>query len=79
METSLLGEGVTLMLVGMSTVFAFLGLMVGAMNLSAWVFRTFARWLPQDAAPTSSLERLVEDQADIAAVLAAVTHFGKKK
>lgn len=79
METTLLEEGVILMLVGMSTVFAFLGLMVGAMHLSARVFQALARWLPQEAAPASSLERLVEDQADVAAVLAVVTHFEKKK
>lgn len=54
-------EGVRLMAVGMSTVFAFLGLLVAAMHLQAAVV---ARWLPERREP--------DDDAELAVVLAAV-------
>ncbi|MCH9022666.1 MAG: OadG family protein [Planctomycetes bacterium] len=50
-------EGLEIMVIGMVTVFCFLGLMVLVMNASAWVF---GRWGG------------VDDQASVAAVIAAV-------
>jgi Na+-transporting methylmalonyl-CoA/oxaloacetate decarboxylase gamma subunit len=61
-------QGVQLMVVGMTTVIAFLTLMVGLMQLSAKVFAGYAD-LPdtndQDAGPT-------DDLTEIAVVIAAI-------
>ena len=58
-------EGVRLMVVGMSTVFAFLGLLVAAMHVQAAVV---ARWLPEPKPERGEQD----DDAALAAVLAAV-------
>ena len=61
-------EGVRLMVVGMTTVFAFLGLLVAAMHLQAAVV---ARWLTDDDAPRPPPPG-GDDDAELAVVLAVV-------
>ncbi|HJN75630.1 MAG TPA: OadG family protein [Myxococcota bacterium] len=64
----MLSQGVELMAVGMTTVFAFLLLLVGLMYISAAVF---ARW-PDDEPPDP--EAPDEDLVAIAIALAAIQH-----
>jgi len=70
----LLLEGFRLMIVGMTVVALFLGLLVLAMNLSALFFtrfpRLFAEELPEG--PGS------DDGAEIAVAIAAVQAYGKR-
>jgi Na+-transporting methylmalonyl-CoA/oxaloacetate decarboxylase gamma subunit len=47
MSENIILDGLVLMVVGMSVVFAFLGLLVGAMNLCAAFFIRFAHWFPE--------------------------------
>lgn len=66
-EGALLMEGVRLMVVGMSTVFAFLALLVGAMQVTAVAVARLAPPPPEPPAPPAGV-----DDGRIAVVLAAV-------
>lgn len=67
-----MAEGVQLMLVGMTTVFGFLGLLVLVMQGSAAFFRANAHLFPEsEPAPTKPAIAASND-AEIAVVLAAV-------
>lgn len=68
METSLLDQGITLMLVGMSTVFVFLTVLVGAMSLMSLVARRFLVRV-DDAEIT---------EEEVAAISAAIAQHRKK-
>jgi len=68
-----MAEGFVLMVVGMSVVFAFLGLMIGAMNLCAAFFIRFAHLFPEaPAAAAAKPARKTDDCSEIAVALAAV-------
>jgi sodium pump decarboxylase gamma subunit len=65
-------QGIVLMVIGMATVFAFLVLLIVAMNRSAAFFRKFAHLFPEEipvsAKPTAGADPL----AEIAVALAAI-------
>ena len=66
-------EGVQLMGIGMTTVFAFLGLLVLVMQGSAAFFRANAHLFPEPEKPAAPRPALpANDQAEIAVVLAAI-------
>lgn len=67
MQTSLIDQGVTLMLVGMGTVFVFLTALVIAMSLMAAIVR---RMMPAPEATVSDEE--------VAAITAAITAHRNK-
>jgi sodium pump decarboxylase gamma subunit len=60
-------QGITVLVVGMTTVFAFLFLMVVCMLAAARFFKTFAKWFPEEAAATPP-----DPLAEVAAAIAAV-------
>ena len=68
----LLMQGVTLMVIGMATVFAFLVLLIVAMNCSAGFFKKFAHLFPE--APAAAPKKAVasDPSAEIAVALAAI-------
>lgn len=69
MESSLIGQGIALMLVGMGTVFVFLTLLVASMSaMSAAV----SRFAPPALPPAPSGRPASEDPAVVAAIVAAV-------
>ena len=63
-------QGLVLMVVGMATVFAFLILLVAAMQLSAVFFKKFAHLFPEEVAETAS--STASPVAAIAVALAAI-------
>lgn len=67
-------NGLVLMVIGMATVFAFLVLMVFAMNCSAAFFRKFAHLFPEEqpAAPKKKNIAAVDPVAEVAVALAAI-------
>ncbi|MDF7801021.1 OadG family transporter subunit [Pontiellaceae bacterium B1224] len=69
----LLMQGVTLMVIGMATVFAFLVLLIVAMSSSAVFFSKFAHLFPEEqkAAPKKA-PAAVDPSAEIAVALAAI-------
>ncbi len=64
-----MAQGLVLMIVGMATVFAFLVLLVVAMQLSAVFFKKFAHLFPEE---TLSESGTVSPAAAIAVALAAI-------
>ncbi|MFA7257330.1 MAG: OadG family protein [Kiritimatiellales bacterium] len=67
-----MAEGFVLMVVGMSVVFAFLGLLVGAMNLCATFFIRFAHWFPEAPAKAAQPAQKTDDCTAIAVAIAAI-------
>jgi sodium pump decarboxylase gamma subunit len=64
----LLMQGIVLMVIGMATVFAFLVLLILAMNGSAAFFKKYAHLFPEEEKTPAAGDRL----APIAIVLAAI-------
>jgi sodium pump decarboxylase gamma subunit len=68
----LLMQGIVLMVIGMVTVFAFLVLLIAAMNGSAAFFRKFAHLFPDEEAAPAKAAAAADPVAEIAVVLAAI-------
>ena len=74
METNLILEGFKFMGLGMGTVFVFLIIMIGAMNLmSLIIHRFFPEPEPQAAAPVAKKENQ-DHKKIVAAITAAIKH-----
>lgn len=63
-------QGLVLLIVGMATVFAFLVLMVAAMNLAAAFFKKYAHLFPEEQPAVAAPKQDVG--AEIAVALAAI-------
>ncbi|MDF7823949.1 OadG family transporter subunit [Pontiellaceae bacterium B12227] len=69
----LLTQGATLMVIGMATVFAFLVLLIVAMNCSAGFFKKFAHLFPEETVAAPKKAAAPSDPtAEIAVALAAI-------
>jgi oxaloacetate decarboxylase gamma subunit len=69
----LLMQGLVLMVIGMATVFAFLVLLIAAMNASAAFFRRFSHLFPEEeTAPRKPAAAAADPAAEIAVALAAI-------
>jgi oxaloacetate decarboxylase gamma subunit len=69
MQPSLIDQGLTLMLVGMGTVFVFLTILVAAMSLMALVVRQLTPTVPDAGASDD----------EVAAIAAAITRHRKTR
>ncbi len=69
MQPTLLEQGLTLMLVGMGTVFVFLTALVAAMSAMAWMVRRLA---PEPASNAVT-------EAEVAAITAAIAEHRKQR
>jgi len=80
MEVDQLGEAFKFMILGMGVVFAFLLILIEAMKLQA---KLIAKYFPDEnsIASKSPISTVVkeDEQARVAAVIAAVTEFRKTK
>lgn len=68
----LLMQGIVLMVIGMATVFAFLVLLILAMNGSAAFFSKFAHLFPEETQTPVKAARSADPVAQIAVALAAI-------
>ena len=68
----LLMQGLVLMVIGMVTVVAFLGLMIFTMSGSAAFFRKFAHLFPEEEKAQAKAVSAVDPVAEIAVALAAI-------
>lgn len=77
----MLFEGINLMVVGMTTVFSFLALLVIVMQVSARFFERFGDQWPDAAEATGGPDSTPGTQnEEIAVILAAITaHRGRKR
>ena len=73
---NLVFEGFKFMLLGMGTVFSFLILMIGAMNLLSYVTHKF---FPEPTVAPSSNSNKSNKGAKVAAITAAVMHHNNVK
>ena len=73
---NLVFEGFKFMLLGMGTVFSFLILMIGAMNLQSYIIHKF---FPEPVATTDSNSAKNNKSAKVAAISAAITHHKNVK
>lgn len=77
--TSILTQGLTLMVAGMGTVIVFLSLMVTVMQITGAFFKKNAARFHEQPEHVSRVERISGDDSDvIAAAVAALTAYLKK-
>lgn len=67
-----MAEGIVLLVIGMATVFAFLVLLVVAMQCSAAFFKKFAHLFPEEVVQTAAAKPATDPAAAIAVALAAI-------
>ncbi len=72
MTEGIILDGLVLMVVGMSVVFAFLALMIGTMNLCAAFFIRFAHLFPDAPVKTAQPASKADDCTAIAVAIAAI-------
>lgn len=68
-----LQDGLVLMLIGMGSVFVFLGLLVWMMTLAASFFQKYSHWFPEQKTETKPAV-IQDDTAQIAVMIAAIRH-----
>ena len=74
----LIGEGLRLMVIGMSTVFVFLIIMVFVMNFSAVIIKFINKYFPEkEETQKSHIKKAIESHEDIAVAIAAVKEYTK--
>jgi len=71
-----MSEGFGLMLIGMSVVFSFLGILVMIMNLMTLFFKKYAKYFPEEIKEKKQDQVLIAN-TDIAVVIAAVKSYLK--
>ena len=77
-EPTMFSEGLVLMVIGMSVVFLFLGLLVLAINATSFVFRKIIGNGSEEESPHgATLEPAKEDNANIAAIVASVVDYSR--
>ena len=72
MDLTLIKEGLVVMAMGMGTVFVFLVIMIGVMNLTAVIMPILNKFMPEEIEqPKSSAKKQVNDnEAEIALAIA---------
>lgn len=76
-EPSVLTEGFKLMLIGMTIVFLFLVIMVVVMKVTAKILNMLKKYYPEEEQKAGKLTRAVENNEDIALVIATVKSYLK--
>lgn len=68
----LLMQGIVLMVIGMATVFAFLVLLILAMNSSAAFFSKFSHLFPEEQPQAAAAKPASDPDLEVAVALAAI-------
>ncbi|EKE03348.1 MAG: hypothetical protein ACD_20C00214G0018 [uncultured bacterium] len=76
-DTSLIMQGLVLMVIGMSVVTTFLIIMIISMNGTARVLQLISNYFPEEVQQQCKLEQAVERNEEIAIVVAAVNAYVK--
>ena len=69
--------GVYIMIMGMATVFVFLGLLVMTIHLTAYSLKYVNRYFPEPVKEEGKLQKVIEQHDDIAVIVAAVKAYIK--
>ena len=79
MDMTLLKEGAIIMAIGMGTVFFFLVIMIGAMNISEIVLRIVGKYFPEEVPEVKTAKKKVDSNDDeIALAIACAMHQAQK-
>ena len=75
-----LNIGITLMVIGMSTVFVFLAIMIVAMNITTKVIGIINKYFPEELPPEPKKRtQKTDNDAEIALAIACAIHKGAQK
>ena len=79
MDTTLLKEGIIIMVIGMGTVFFFLTIMIGAMNINEIVLKFVGRYFPEEVPEVKTTKKVETSKDDeIALAIACAIHKAQK-
>ena len=79
MDTTLLKEGAIIMAIGMGTVFFFLTIMIGAMNINEKVLKLIGKYFPEEIPEVKTTKKKIETNNDeIALAIACAIHNAQK-
>ena len=79
MDTTLLKEGAIIMAIGMGTVFFFLAIMIGAMNINEKVLKFIGKYFPEEVPEIKTTKKKIETNDDeIALAIACAIHNTQK-
>lgn len=79
MDMTLLKEGTIVMTIGMGTVFFFLVIMIGAMNINEKILKYISKYFPEEIPEVKTTKKKVEsNDEDIALAIACAIHSAQK-
>ena len=79
MEMTLLKEGAIVMVIGMGTVFFFLAIMIGAMNINEKVLKFIGKYFPEEVPEVKTQKKKAEsNDEEIALAIACAIHNAQK-
>ena len=79
MDMTLLKEGAIIMAIGMGTVFFFLTIMIGAMNINEIVLKIVGKYFPEEVPEVKTAKKKVDSNDDeIALAIACAIHNAQK-
>ena len=79
MDMTLLKEGIIIMVIGMGTVFFFLTIMIGAMNINEIGLKFVGKYLPEEVPEVKTTKKKVESSDDeIALAIACAINQAQK-
>lgn len=79
MDLTLLKEGAIIMVIGMGTVFVFLTIMIGAMNINEIVLKFIGKYFPEEVPEVKTTKKKAETSDDeIALAIACAIHNTQK-
>ena len=79
MDITLLKEGAIVMVIGMGTVFFFLTIMIGAMNINEKVLKFIGKFFPEEVPEIKTAKKKVDSNDDeIALAIACAMHKAQK-
>lgn len=79
MDITLLKEGAIIMAIGMGTVFFFLTIMIGAMNINEIVLKFIGKYFPEEVAEVKTTKKQTDSKDDeIALAIACAIHQSQK-
>ena len=79
MDMTLLKEGAIIMAIGMGTVFFFLIIMIGAMNINEIVLKFVGKYFPEEAPEVKTAKKKVEsNDEEVALAIACAIHQTQK-
>lgn len=79
MDMTLLKEGAIIMAIGMGTVFFFLTIMIGAMNINEKILKIVGKYFPEEVPEVKTTKKKIESSDDeVAIAIACAIHQAQR-